>query len=350
MKTLLLAFAILGLAIQPSASQAPQAPQATAKRINKAVDLLSRGQPIYYTGEGGGNSTESAFERGKKLAQTTADYINYNLEHGPFEMAELRQFMQGLVAGGPTKSGHRTPAVIVTLPMYALDATQMRANNWIIHQILNTGVHGMLLTHADSPEAIRTFVQSSRYPHAPPAPGLPLDAGLERGAGSESFAAQIWGMSGPEYIRKADPWPLNPDGEIMLGLKIEERWALTNAEESARISGIAFAEWGPTDMGLSLLGPAAAPAPGARGGATAGGARGARGGGGEADSRTQHPSMVAARSRVLAATKAARIAFLNSCNESNVIDMIKEGVMICTGGDSPAAALGREFSKRPQPW
>ena len=56
----------------------------------------------------------------------------------------------------------------------------MRANNWIIHQILNTGVHGLLLTHADNPEAIRTFVQSARYPHAPPAPGLPLDAGLER--------------------------------------------------------------------------------------------------------------------------------------------------------------------------
>jgi 4-hydroxy-2-oxoheptanedioate aldolase len=341
MKTYFLALAILAVAILPSTFQTAQAPAAKAKRINKAIDLLSQGQPIYYTGEGGGgNSTESAFERGKKLAQTTADYINYNLEHGAFEMAELRQFMQGLVAGGPTKSGHRTPAVVVTLPMYALDGAQMRADNWIIHQILNTGVHGLLLTHADSPEAIRVFVQSARYPHAPPAPGLPLDAGLERGAGSESFAAQIWGMSGPEYIRKADPWPINPDGEIMLGLKIETRWALANAEESARIAGISFAEWGPTDMGLSLLGPAPIPT----------GARGARGGGGDNDARTNHPSMVAARSRVLAATKAARIAFLNSCNESNVVDMIKEGVMICTGGEGPTAAKGREFSKRVQPW
>jgi hypothetical protein len=60
--------------------------------------------------------------------------------------------------------------------------------------------------------------------------------------------------------------------------------------------------------------------------------------------------MIAARSRVLAATKAAKIAFLNSCNETNVIDMIKEGVMICTGGDGPGATKGREFTKRPQPW
>jgi 4-hydroxy-2-oxoheptanedioate aldolase len=340
---------IIALTTLPLAGQT-QAP----KRINKAIDLLAQGQPIYYGG-GGGGGAESAFERGKKAAQTAADYINYNLEHGSFEMEELRQFMLGLVAGGPTKSGHRTPAVIVTLPMYALDAAQMRANNWIIHQILNTGVHGMLLTHADSPEAIRTFVQSSRYPHAPPAPGLPHDSGLERGAGSESFAAQIWGMSGPEYMRKADPWPLSPDGELLLGLKIETRWALANAEESARIAGISFAEWGPTDMGLSLLGPGPIPPPGSarggRGGAGAGrGGRGGGGGGEEGGARTQHPSMIAARSRVLAATKAAKIAFLNSCNETNVIDMINEGVMICTGGDGPGATKGREFTKRPEPW
>jgi hypothetical protein len=56
------------------------------------------------------------------------------------------------------------------------------------------------------------------------------------------------------------------------------------------------------------------------------------------------------RSQVLKATKLAKIAFLNSCNESNVIDMIKEGVMICTGGDTPAAEKGRQFTKRQGPW
>ena len=60
--------------------------------------------------------------------------------------------------------------------------------------------------------------------------------------------------------------------------------------------------------------------------------------------------MVAARSRVLAATKAANIAFLNSCNENNVTAMIDEGVMICTGGTGPGATKGREHTKRPQPW
>ena len=301
------------------------------KRINKAIDLLEQGQPIYYTGSTGG------FEDGEKMAQTAADYINYGLEHGAFNMTKLREFMQGLVQGGPTKSGHRTPAVIVTLPIYATDAASMRANAWMIQQVLAAGVHGILMCHANEPEAIRVFVEATRYPFAPKAAGL--EEGITRGSGSQGFASEIWGVSRTEYMRKADPWPLNPEGEILLGLKIENRHALANAEESARVSGIGFAEWGPGDMGMSLLGlPEDTP----------GGRRAGRRGG--RTPRTFHPAMVAARSRVLAATKAAKITFLNSCNEDNVIDMIKEGVMICTGGEGPGATKGREFSKRPRPW
>ena len=38
--------------------------------------------------------------------------------------------------------------------------------------------------------------------------------------------------------------------------------------------------------------------------------------------------MQAARAKVFAATKASKIFFLNSMNADNVVDMIKEGVMI----------------------
>ena len=49
-----------------------QAPKGT--RINRAVELLSQGQPIYYTGSHSG--TEGSFEQGKKDAQIYADYIS----------------------------------------------------------------------------------------------------------------------------------------------------------------------------------------------------------------------------------------------------------------------------------
>ena len=64
----------------------------------------------------------------------------------------------------------------------------------------------------------------------------------------------------------------------------------------------------------------------------------------------RHPKMAAVRRRVLNATKAAGIKFLNACNEKNVIEQIKDGTMICTGGDSPAADIGRKFTKRTDPF
>ena len=57
-------FSLLALlALATAVAQAPK-----AKRVNRAVELLSQGQPIYYTGSHSG--TEGSFEQGKKDAQT----------------------------------------------------------------------------------------------------------------------------------------------------------------------------------------------------------------------------------------------------------------------------------------
>ena len=71
--------------------------------------------------------------------------------------------MQGLVDGGPTKSGHRTPTVIVTLPVLGLDEMTVKNNHWVIEQILTAGVHGLMLCHARNAEAVRMFVATTRY-------------------------------------------------------------------------------------------------------------------------------------------------------------------------------------------
>src|ERR1700691_2340555 len=85
------------------------------KRTNRAIELLEQGQPIYYTGSHSG--TEGSFDQGKKDAQTWADYISYDMEHAPYDVKGLQEYMKGLVAGGPSRSGHRTPAVIVNVPV-----------------------------------------------------------------------------------------------------------------------------------------------------------------------------------------------------------------------------------------
>jgi 4-hydroxy-2-oxoheptanedioate aldolase len=315
--------AIAGLMVCAAAilyldAQTSPNPNYKPKRINKAIELLEQGQPIYYTGGHGG------YEEGKRLAHTWADYINYEMEHGSLDFTALRAFMKGLVDGGPTKSGHRTPAVIVTLPVLGVNEAHMNANFWVVQQTLATGVHGVLLCHARSPEAVKIFVEACRYPNAKPVVPT-LGEGL-RGNGSQGYASQIWGISAAEYTKRADVWPLNPNGEIMLGLKVEDKYALANADKVAGVPGIAFAEWGPGDMGLSLNLPD-----------------------GHTANETLHPEMASARKRVLEACKRHKLAFLNTVRPNDVSAMIDKGVRIGSGGQE-AAEKGRRYTKRTMPW
>jgi len=153
----LTASACLVIGVVVAATETPK-----AKRINRAIELLADGQPIYYTGSHSG--TTATFDQGVKDSQTYADYISYDMEHAPFDVAGLAEYMKGLAKGGPTKSGHRTPAVIVNVPVNGLDEASVRANAWMFQQGLATGVHGVLLTHADDPGAVRAFVEAIRFP------------------------------------------------------------------------------------------------------------------------------------------------------------------------------------------
>jgi 4-hydroxy-2-oxoheptanedioate aldolase len=288
------------------------------KRINKCIELLESGQPIYYDDAYGG------YEEGKAMAQTWADYIIYNMEHNPLDFGLLRAFMQGLVDGGPTPSGHRTPTVIAIVPVLGIDEDTFMGGSWMIQQVLAQGVHGVHLVRARDPEAVKRFVQAARYPIHKQAIDI-VGEGL-RGFGSHKFAAKIWGVSDEEYLKKADVWPLNPEGEIMLGIKIEDRHALENAAQSLMVPGIAFAEHGPRDMGLSygyLEGRADPPVPA------------------EVDS---------AGAIVLRLCKKFKIAFLDNVLADNVERQIDRGVMVGAGRQQDAAEMGRRYTKRKMPW
>jgi 4-hydroxy-2-oxoheptanedioate aldolase len=285
-------------------------------RINRAIELLAAGQPVYCT-----VVEEPSYERGLEEATTWADYLTVELEHHPFAPAALLAFMRGLVDGGPTRSGHRTPAVIVTLPMDGTDEHAVRANAWMIKQTLATGVHGLLLCHAETPGAARAFVEAARYPFSMAVNGLGVG---RRGSGGQEPAAAIWGLSPVDYLEHADVWPLNPEGELMLGLKIENRRALENAEASTAVPGLAFAEWGPGDMGMSF-------------------------GHKDAHDPPYPPEMAAARARVKAACDRAGLAFLEMVRPDNVVEQLDAGVKI--GAATPEAAeIGRRHSQRSLPW
>jgi 4-hydroxy-2-oxoheptanedioate aldolase len=211
--------------------------------------------------------------------------------------------------------------VIVVSPSIGWDQAAMRANMWMMQQIMAAGVHGILLPHAVDVSAVREMIEAIRYPFAPVVAGLGMG---KQGNGSQGFAAGIWGIPANEYLQRADPWPMNPNGEFLIGLKIETIYGAQYAEQLVRVPGVGFAEWGPGDQGFvvgHILG-LGAPAPG------------------------NHPMLQEIRTRVLKATQEAGIYFLNACGNNNVRAMIDEGVMICTGGWQE----GRPYTNRTMPW
>jgi 4-hydroxy-2-oxoheptanedioate aldolase len=263
------------------------------------------------------------------MAQTWADVIIYDMEHGPIDFGRFHEFMQGLIEGGPTKSGHRTPAVIPQLGG-ALDETTMRANYWTIGQCLDLGAHGIHLCHARDPGAVRVLVEACRFPMNTRGMDAGLGEGL-RGSGGQSISSTVWGVSQDQYLKRADPWPLNPDGELLIGIKIEDKYALANTEKNVRIPGLGFAEWGPGDMSMSL------------------GLTEVR--------RSNPPQMVQARARVFAACKANKVNFLAAESADmgkDIAKMIQEcrdaGIVLVGAVGEAEAEKGRRLTRRTMPW
>ncbi len=318
-----------------------------ARRINRCIELLEQDVAIYYDGPHSGHVLTHA--QGMIDAATWADYVNVGMEHGAFDMSGLADYMRGMVDAGPTRSGHRTPAVIVEAPVNGIDAAQVRANAWQFRQILGRGVHGILLCQAENADAVRAFVESCRYPRhgigvdpAIPSPMARMegarraaDGGTDasgrkllgigtRGRGSEATAAPVWGLSAEDYMERCEPWPLNPSGELLLGLKIESPEGVACCEEIIAVPGLGFAEIGPGDLSLAL--------------------------GYRTMPREPWPTeMQSARDRILAACRKHGVAFLQLCTADNITARIDEGVRVVAGHSEAAASKGRAHQKRTMP-
>ena len=309
-----------------------------ATRINRAIERLQQDQAIYYDGPHSGHVL--TYEQGLHDAGTWADYINVGMEHGAFDMTGLADYMRGLVDGGPTRSGHRTPAVIVEAPLNGSDEANVRFNAWQFRQLLGRGVQGILLCQAETADATRAFVEACRYPHhltgvdpTIPSPEQRLAGAIRsraadgtlgigtRGRGSENTAAPVWGVSAEQYMHRCDPWPLNPFGDLLLGVKLESPEGIAQADAICAVPGLGFAEMGPGDLSLSL-------------------------GSVELLRDPYNPVMQAARDKVFAACRRNGIAFLEGCDPTNITARLDEGVRVIAGHNQETARIGRLHQAR----
>jgi 4-hydroxy-2-oxoheptanedioate aldolase len=98
-------------------------------------------------------------------------------------------------------------------------------NQWLAKQVLDIGVLGIIFPHVSTVAEARNAVSACRYPRLPEAPrhdppGIRGDAPMR--------AARYWGLTQQEYYRRADVWPLAPDGEILAIIQCEEMKAVEN--------------------------------------------------------------------------------------------------------------------------
>ena len=125
-------------------------------------------------------------------------------------------------------------------------------------------------------------------------------------------------------MQRCDPWPLNPEGELLLGVKLESPEGIANCESICAVPGLGFAELGPGDLGLSL--------------------------GYTTLQRDPYPpEMAEARTRVFAACRRNGIAFLEGCSPDNIVARLDEGVRVIAGHDPNTARIGRAHQRRTLP-
>lgn len=281
------------------------------KRVNKVIELLQEDQPAYYV-----STSDLSYENGKKMALTWADYIRLDLEHGPISIDGVKKFMTGLLDAGKTKSGHLTPAVIAELPFDLSSKEVAKSNVWIAKQLLACGVHGLLLCHAESHEAVKIIIEGIRYPiHFHEEVGLEIG---KRGHGGEKFSSEIWGVTPTEYINIADPWPLNPNGEIIIGVKMENKRAAENCEKVSSVPGLCFGEWGLGDMSLSY-------------------------GYAEKPSFPLPKELEEVREKIWNACTASGLYFLGIVTPETVKEHIDKGMMLIRAYEMESVKIGREY-------
>jgi 4-hydroxy-2-oxoheptanedioate aldolase len=219
--------------------------------VNPVIRLLEQGKPAFsiwanYIGVGKDYHAAVTLQN-----NTNYDFIIYDLEHDPLDVEGLSQFLRALLDPAQiARAGVSvTKPVIVRIPP---NGREIHQNQWMVKQILDTGVAGLMFPHIETAEQAINAVKAVRYPQPANAPNVEPE-GL-RGA-SNAIAARYWGMTSRESARRSDVWGLSPDADMLVILIIENKLGVENVRDIARtlkaahINAVLWA--GAGDMSLS---------------------------------------------------------------------------------------------------
>ncbi|WP_025597389.1 HpcH/HpaI aldolase family protein [Burkholderia sp. WSM2230] len=214
-----------------------------AERLNGVIRALETGRRIAFT-----SFMQAEIENAVAFAQSSNDGVVFELEHNPWDIRALRESMQFLLLR--EKIARAGSVACQMTPIVRIPPSGSEMNLWFAKQALDLGAYGIVWPRISTPEEAYNAVSACRYPRLKSAP-LYEPAGLRGDAPMP--AARYWGVSQQEYYRRADVWPLAPDGEILTVLMIEDTQAIENIERIVKeVPGIGVLLIGEGDLTQEL--------------------------------------------------------------------------------------------------
>jgi len=202
--------------------------QQTGKHLNPVIEKLAAGKPFI-----GFQTGDLSLENARTLARADIDYVYLEMEHGPMDFEGLHRFTVGMIdKAAILKKGNAQPSVAIFARFAPYGREQAQ---WFVKQALDIGLMGVIFNGIDNPEQAQLGVRIMRYPQKRTSK-YPEPSGLRGYA--PATALWWWGVSDAEYERRADVWPLNPDGDLLAIMMIETAEGLKNADAIAAVPGV----------------------------------------------------------------------------------------------------------------
>ena len=276
-------------------------------RLNGLIQRFIDGKPALGTFVPNGSIEDAVW-----VSRSGYDFVVFEMEHGGMDFPSLRVSLQFLLDRAQVAETGLQPAIV---PMCRIPPNSRERNQWVIKQALDYGVYGVVVPHLNTAEEAVAWCQAARYPQLREAPDYQPEG--QRGT-APGNAQRYWGLDYDTYYAKADLWPLDPDGELLLMPLIEEEEGTHNIGDILKAApGIGAIFFGEVDLSVSLGHPM----------------------------QREHPDVVAARERVLGACKEAGVPCGCLVTPQNVEARLDMGFSFVVGSSvrtSPSLDLGRQ--------
>lgn len=237
----------------------------------------------------------------ESLTKPMVDFILIDMEHQPLDMSLLRNFLLALNSKREVIiKGNLQPNIATLVRLPSDGAEPVHA---LIKQALDIGVHGVVIPHVRTAEEAEKIVKACRYVQPK---GSKLAEPIGNRGASPWIAAYLWGLTMPEYVERADLYPLNPKGDILAIIMIEDEEGVKNIDEILKVKGIGAVIFGPYDFSFSIGHPG----------------------------ETDHPDVMITWKIVKDACDRANVPLIGFANPDDIIDKLKENYkMLLFGHD-----------------